>query len=524
MTDYAVGIDVSYFQHEMNWETAKSQGISFGIARVSYGTRVDAQFANNWKGMKSAGLVRGAYQFFKFDESAEEQANLMLETIKSNGGGSDFPFVIDIEKIDTTINGVKVTNGVDTTTFAERKTKLQTWLDIVEKGIGRKPMIYTSLYEWEKTINTSGFGAYPLWVAHQTTRSQPLLPLGWSEWVIWQYADKKVGAQYGAGSDSLDLDRFNGSVATLQNVSHKGSTTAKITPKEAHPSKSEPSAQTYTIQSGDSLYKIAEKYGTTVDVLVKLNAIDNPNLIRVGQELKLPAGAQAKADSEKSTTTHTKTHTEHSHTSEGTGELFDLTEYIMPSVQAHQYMMQDSSGPEEKYRPQPFKKGHLIQKNNEGEYYEADDHYIYLVWDTSPGNNQYYCRTKSSSDSSHAPYLPRHMRIGQSWTADSTHYVKFYNSSDCSDAHSSSTGSTGQVAKLVKHHPTMTTPNGGVAKDVIEIYTNIAWNDTAGEETQFYAKGFGRIGWTSPRGSAWLTGENINNQGAPSLNLPPCLR
>lgn len=50
-----------------------------------------------------------------------------------------------------------------------------------------------------------------------------------------------------------------------------------------------PSGQkTYTVQSGDTLSGIALRFGTTVDVLVKLNNIANPDLIYVGQVLILP--------------------------------------------------------------------------------------------------------------------------------------------------------------------------------------------------------------------------------------------
>jgi LysM repeat protein len=43
----------------------------------------------------------------------------------------------------------------------------------------------------------------------------------------------------------------------------------------------------YTVKPGDTLSKIAEKYGTTVQKLTKLNNIKNPDLILVGQKLKL---------------------------------------------------------------------------------------------------------------------------------------------------------------------------------------------------------------------------------------------
>jgi len=47
-------------------------------------------------------------------------------------------------------------------------------------------------------------------------------------------------------------------------------------------------SQTYTFQSGDTLSKIAKRFGVTVDAMVKANNIANPNLIKPGQVLKIP--------------------------------------------------------------------------------------------------------------------------------------------------------------------------------------------------------------------------------------------
>lgn len=49
-----------------------------------------------------------------------------------------------------------------------------------------------------------------------------------------------------------------------------------------------PSAVRYTVQAGDTLYKIAAKYGVTVSAIVAANTIANPNLIYPGQVLIIP--------------------------------------------------------------------------------------------------------------------------------------------------------------------------------------------------------------------------------------------
>ena len=47
--------------------------------------------------------------------------------------------------------------------------------------------------------------------------------------------------------------------------------------------------QTHTVVQGDTLWRIARRYGTTLEELLAVNpAIKNPNLIVVGQEVALP--------------------------------------------------------------------------------------------------------------------------------------------------------------------------------------------------------------------------------------------
>lgn len=53
---------------------------------------------------------------------------------------------------------------------------------------------------------------------------------------------------------------------------------------------------TYTVKSGDTLSEIAATYGTTVDALVSLNGISNPDVINVGQVLKVTGTASTTPD------------------------------------------------------------------------------------------------------------------------------------------------------------------------------------------------------------------------------------
>lgn len=54
-----------------------------------------------------------------------------------------------------------------------------------------------------------------------------------------------------------------------------------------------PAVNTYTVRSGDTLSSIAAKFGTNYQALASLNGISNPNLIYVGQVLRVNGSANA---------------------------------------------------------------------------------------------------------------------------------------------------------------------------------------------------------------------------------------
>lgn len=72
------GIDVYHGDNNgqpINWMAVKTGGMSFAFAKATESTNfTDPEFATNWAGMKSAGLVRGAYHFFHSDQDPLAQA------------------------------------------------------------------------------------------------------------------------------------------------------------------------------------------------------------------------------------------------------------------------------------------------------------------------------------------------------------------------------------------------------------------------------------------------------------------
>ena len=193
------GVDVSTYQSTINWTSAKAAGIDYAIARISDGLNYpDNQFAANWPHMKAAGVIRGTYQFFRPGQDPTAQANYVLTTLAANGGleATDLPVVMDMEVTDSQSD-------------ATIRAHMTTWLNAIQAGTGRVPMIYTANF-MSSHVGT-GFSAYPLWVANYTSGC-PLIPAGWSHWEIWQNTDD--GGVSGIPG-RVDGDMFNGTAADL---------------------------------------------------------------------------------------------------------------------------------------------------------------------------------------------------------------------------------------------------------------------------------------------------------------------
>lgn len=105
-------------------------------------------------------------------------------------------------------------------------------------------------------------------------------------------AFKASGVAYGCKAGQAKVtNKAEGAVHPyhLQAISGKGSTVyGWVNAGDISGKTGGGSAKTYTVVKGDTLSKIAKKYGTTVDTLVKLNGIKNKNLINIGQVIKLP--------------------------------------------------------------------------------------------------------------------------------------------------------------------------------------------------------------------------------------------
>ena len=218
------GPDVSKWQNKVDWKAAVKAGATFGIAKATEGkTVVDRQFANNWVGMKKAGLkVRGAYHYGHLDTDPLIQAHNFISAIVDNGGFAAGDFVVlDIE--DVCLPSKLVSKAKAAQWVADFLAKVE-----VLSGLPRdRVFVYTGAWWWDKRTGGSSIaGEYPLWVACYTSRV--IMPKGWDTWSMWQYSSTQVIPGFGKVDNSV----WNGTKASLyKQMGVPSSTPAPVPPK-----------------------------------------------------------------------------------------------------------------------------------------------------------------------------------------------------------------------------------------------------------------------------------------------------
>ena len=316
------GIDISYWQRGNYKKLIDTYGTDFVIARAAFNKNVDEYCDKIYQYAKKQGKLLGFY-FFPLNKnySAVEHAQWAYKQVK-NYIGEAIP-MLDWEAYRE--NGKDFVNVGDV-------AWAKAWLDEFYRLSGVRPMLYASAsvingYNWSSVAKD-----YGLWIAgypnkynvanppKPTTKDMTYGIGKWSFWAIWQYS---------SSADSLDRDIANMDAAAWKkyaNPSSKPTPTPTPTPTPAKKTNEQladeviagkwgngaerkqrltaagydynavqaivdkklaSKVQYYTVRAGDNLTAIAQRFGTSVAQLVAWNRISNPNLILVGQKLRV---------------------------------------------------------------------------------------------------------------------------------------------------------------------------------------------------------------------------------------------
>lgn len=196
------GIDISHYQGEIDWEALRNHGmidkcpVRFVMIKATEGAnRLDERFEDNFYQAREYGFIRGAYHFWSNYSTAEQQATYFIENVRLEDG--DLPPVLDVEH--------KPKDQTD----EEFKKNILTWLDIVERHYGVKPIIYTYHKFKNKYLSDYVFDLYPYWIAHYYVKEVEYD----GKWKFWQHTD--LGQLPGIDG-YVDFDIYNGSYYDLR--------------------------------------------------------------------------------------------------------------------------------------------------------------------------------------------------------------------------------------------------------------------------------------------------------------------
>ena len=227
-----VGIDVSKYQGEIDWEKVAASGVTYAIIRCGYGSDYESQddsyFLANVEGALDAGLEIGVYLYSYATKatgsapSAESEAAHVLRLLEEAGlepGDLDLPVFLDME---------------DSTQASLSASKLgdiaEAFCDAIEEE-GYAVGIYANLNWWNNYLTDDAFDteSWYKWVARYPT-STSVKTSGLSDADMWQFTShgsvSGVSGNVDVSFDYLGSGSYLPSQVTLSSVTLSSSLTS----------------------------------------------------------------------------------------------------------------------------------------------------------------------------------------------------------------------------------------------------------------------------------------------------------
>ena len=293
------GIDVSSHNGKLDWNKLD---VDFAIIRIGYGGDIkkqdDSQAIYNMTECERLGIPYGVYlySYALNDSQVESEIDHTLRMIK--GRKVELGVFYDMEDAD----GYKAKNGINVYKSRDLLTGFCVkYCEAIERA-GYKVGVYANLDYFKNVLYVNKLVKWLIWLA-QWGVSKPAMTCD-----MWQYTsdgafngvtgrfdmnylyDGVVKSEPVKSIDKVAQEVIDGKWGNGEDRKTK-LTAAGYNYSEVQARVNELMTKInedyYEVKSGDTLSKIAQKYNTTVDKLVKLNNIDNPNLIYTGDKLRV---------------------------------------------------------------------------------------------------------------------------------------------------------------------------------------------------------------------------------------------
>lgn len=178
-----LGIDVSKWQGEIDWDKVKNDGIDFAIIRCGYRGSVtgslveDPYFAQNIRAAAAAGVKVGVYFFTQAVNEVEavEEASMVVSLIRDYD--LTYPVFIDTESA----GGDGRADGLE----EEQRTAVCEAFCATIENAGYEAGVYASRNWYNRKLNTALLEKYVIWLAEYRS-----VPLYQGYYRMWQYTSK----------------------------------------------------------------------------------------------------------------------------------------------------------------------------------------------------------------------------------------------------------------------------------------------------------------------------------------------
>ncbi|MCU0898933.1 MAG: glycoside hydrolase family 25 protein [Cypionkella sp.] len=194
------GTDTSRYQEEVDWVTARANGVNFTFIKATEGVDdADPKFREHWNSARAAGVATGAYHFWYHCAPGRAQAQNFIRRVPRSPGA--LPPVLDLEWTPFSPTCTRRTPQ------AELLAEAQAYIDTVARHYGQMPIVYVSpdIFEARELWRLRGVEFWLRSVAGHPSQVYP-----GTRWTFWQYSG--TGRIPGKSGDA-DLNVFAGSAA-----------------------------------------------------------------------------------------------------------------------------------------------------------------------------------------------------------------------------------------------------------------------------------------------------------------------
>ena len=178
----SMGIDVSKWNGNIDWNAVKNSGVSYVIIRCGYrgsstGALIeDPKFRSNIKGAKAAGLKVGLYFFSQAVNEVEAVEEASMAVGLASGYGLNYPIFLDVESSGGRGDGVS----------KEMRTAVCKAFCATVQNSGYSAGVYANKTWFTEKINTGSLTGYKIWLAQYA--SAPTYTA--TKYDMWQYSSK----------------------------------------------------------------------------------------------------------------------------------------------------------------------------------------------------------------------------------------------------------------------------------------------------------------------------------------------